>query len=79
MVFSVRPDPRCYKQDKLGVRVNEDLVRELENSWGSVIVSCCCGKLVAEARGQFGNPEEGESLPIEAATKQRQWRRNCGH
>jgi hypothetical protein len=30
-------------------------------------VSCCCEKLVAEA-GDFGNPEEGERLPLEAAT-----------
>jgi hypothetical protein len=28
-------------------------------------------KLVAEARGQFGNPEEGKRPPFEAATKQR--------
>jgi hypothetical protein len=34
-------------------------------------VSCCCEKLVAEARGQFGNPEEGERPPLEAATRQR--------
>jgi hypothetical protein len=27
--------------------------------------------LVAEARGQFRNPEEGEHPPLEAATKQR--------
>jgi hypothetical protein len=35
-------------------------------------VSCCCEKLVAEAQGQFGNPEEGERPQLEAATKQRQ-------
>jgi hypothetical protein len=34
-------------------------------------MSCCSEKLVAEARGQFGNPEEGQSPPLEAATKQR--------
>jgi hypothetical protein len=34
-------------------------------------VSCCCEKLVDEARGQFGNPEEGERPPLEAATEQR--------
>jgi hypothetical protein len=27
------------------------------------------------SQGQFGNPEEGERQPLEAATKQRQWRR----
>jgi hypothetical protein len=30
----------------------------------------CCEKLVAEAREQFGNPEEGKRPPLEAATKQ---------
>jgi hypothetical protein len=28
-------------------------------------------KLVAEARGQFRNPEEGERPPLEAVTRQR--------
>jgi hypothetical protein len=28
-------------------------------------------KVVAEARGQFGNPEEGERPPLKAATRQR--------
>jgi hypothetical protein len=35
---------------------------------GSVLVSCCCEKLLAEARGQFENPEEGERPPLEAVT-----------
>jgi hypothetical protein len=34
-------------------------------------VSCCCEKLVAEAWGQFGNPEEGERPSLEAVTRQR--------
>jgi hypothetical protein len=33
------------------------------------IVTC---RLVAETGGQFGNTEEGEHLPLEAAPKQRQ-------
>jgi hypothetical protein len=41
-----------------------------DNRWGSV-VSGWCEKLVAEARGQFGNPEEGERPPLVAATEQR--------
>jgi hypothetical protein len=45
------------------------LVSELEDSYGSVVVSCCCENLVAEARGQFGNPEEGERPPLEAVTR----------
>jgi hypothetical protein len=30
-----------------------------------------CQKLVAEARGQFGNPEEVERPPLEAVIRQR--------
>jgi hypothetical protein len=37
---------------------------ESENCCGSVVASCCCEKLVDEARGQFGNPEEGERPPL---------------
>jgi hypothetical protein len=46
-------------------------VSELENCCGSVFVRCCWKKLVAEARGQFGKPEEGECPTLEAAAKQR--------
>jgi hypothetical protein len=41
-----------------------------------------CELLLWEAgslRGHFGNPEEGERPLLEAATRQRQWRRDCGH
>jgi hypothetical protein len=34
-----------------------------------VLLSCCCEKLVAEKQGQFGNPEEGEHLLLEAVTR----------
>jgi hypothetical protein len=44
---------------------------ELEDCCCSVPTSCCCYQPVAEARGHFGNPEEGEHPPLEAATKQR--------
>jgi hypothetical protein len=40
-------------------------VSELEDYWGSVVVK----KLVAEARVQLGNPEEGERSPLEAVTR----------
>jgi hypothetical protein len=30
---------------------------------------CCCEKLIAEARGQFEIPEEGERPPLEAVTR----------
>jgi hypothetical protein len=46
------------------------LVSELEDWFGSAVVSCCCEKLVAEAREQFGNPDEGERPPLEAVTRQ---------
>jgi hypothetical protein len=42
---------------------------ELDNRWGSVGVRCCCEQLVAETRGQFGNPEEGECPLLEAVTR----------
>jgi hypothetical protein len=44
---------------------------ELQDCWGSDIVSCCCEKLVAEARGPLANPEEGERPPLEAVTRRR--------
>jgi hypothetical protein len=39
---------------------------ELQDCCGLVFVSCCCSKLVAEAR----NPEEGGGPPLEAVTRQ---------
>jgi hypothetical protein len=47
-------------------------VSELEDCCESVLTTCYCGKLVAEARGQFGNPEEGECPPLEAVTRRQQ-------
>jgi hypothetical protein len=48
-VFSARSVPRCYKKGKL-VRSYWVgwLDGELENCWGSVIVTYCCEKLVVE-------------------------------
>jgi hypothetical protein len=37
----------------------------------SVVVSRCCYKLVAEAGGPFGNPEQEKSPPLEAVIEQR--------
>jgi hypothetical protein len=31
-----------------------DFLQELDNCWGSVVVSCCCEKLVAETRDSSG-------------------------
>jgi hypothetical protein len=64
-LFSVRSVPRCYKQDKL---VGE-LVSEIENCCSSVVVSCCCTELVAEAGDSSGKPGEGKRPPLEAAIK----------
>jgi hypothetical protein len=44
-------------------------VNELEDCYGSLLVSCCCEKLVAEARGKFGDSEEGERPPLEAVAR----------
>jgi hypothetical protein len=46
----------------------ERILLELEDCCGLVLVSCCCEKLVAEAREHFGNPEERERPPLKAAT-----------
>jgi hypothetical protein len=52
-------------------RARSQIVRVVGESVGvsSVVVSSRCEKLVAEARGQFGNPEEGERPPLEAVTR----------
>jgi hypothetical protein len=54
-VFSERSLLRCYKQSQLAVAVSgvSGLVSYSDNHWGSV-VSCCCEKLVAEARDSLG-------------------------
>jgi hypothetical protein len=57
-----RTTSESYGSEKL---VGE-LVRELRFS----LVHCCCWKMVAEARGQFGNPEEAERPPLKAVTRQ---------
>jgi hypothetical protein len=44
-------------------------MNELEECCGTVVVSRCCHKLVAETWGQIGNPEEGEPPPLEAVTR----------
>jgi hypothetical protein len=43
----------------------------LEECCGTLVVSRCCRKLVAEARGQVGNRDEGECPPLEDVTRQR--------
>jgi hypothetical protein len=46
---------RACKQHKWGVSgVSEELVGELEDSCGSVVVSCCCEDLVAASHHQGG-------------------------
>jgi hypothetical protein len=55
MVISVRSVLRCYKQtvsDASSVESNG--ASWLEDRWGSVLVSCCCEKLVAETGDSSG-------------------------
>jgi hypothetical protein len=46
-------------------------------------LGCSRGELLlldgSWSRGQFGNRDEWEHPALQAATKQRQWRRRCGH
>jgi hypothetical protein len=51
-VFSTRSMLRCYK--------HYNSVSYLRKYCGSVRVSCCCEKLVAEARVSSGTQKEGE-------------------
>jgi hypothetical protein len=46
-----------------------ELLSQLEDCCGIIVVSCCCEKLGAEAGGQLGNPEEVERPPLEAITR----------
>jgi hypothetical protein len=55
----------------IGAESIGEWIGELDDRWGSFVVSCCCETLVAEARVYFGNPEEEDRPPLEAATKQR--------
>jgi hypothetical protein len=74
-VFSTRSVPIYNKQGQLAVEVSKSVRKQL---WFSH-----CELLLLEAgtwgRRPFGNLEAGERLLLEAATKQRQWRRDCGH
>jgi hypothetical protein len=45
-VFSVLSVPKCYKQEKLGAA---ESCWSVDKRWGSVVVTCCTEKLVAEA------------------------------
>jgi hypothetical protein len=47
-----------------------ECVNELEDGYGSVLVSVAV-RLVAETRGQFGKPDDGEYTALKAVTKQR--------
>jgi hypothetical protein len=68
---------RCYKQGQLAVAVSQSVSQSVSQRTAGV--QSCELLLLAEAGGQFENPEEGERPPLEAATKQRQWRHYCGH
>jgi hypothetical protein len=57
-VFSARSVPRYYKQGHLAV-ADGRWVSKLQNCYGSVVVSCCCEKLVAEAGESSGTKGKG--------------------
>jgi hypothetical protein len=61
MVLSVSYVLRCYKQGKLGAGVSQ-LMSELKNWWDTVMMSCSCEKLVAEARDSSGTQGKGNIL-----------------
>jgi hypothetical protein len=68
----MRSVPRCYKQNKLGAGVSEEVVSE----WVRELLRFSpCELLLLEAgswgRGQFGNPKVAERPSLYAATKQR--------
>jgi hypothetical protein len=68
--FSTRAVPRRYNQDQSAVSVTELL--ELRGCELLLLESARWG------RRQSGNPQEGERPLLEAATKQRQSRRDSG-
>jgi hypothetical protein len=68
-MFSTRSVPRCFTKDQLAVAVRK-------------LLGFSCGELLLLEAGiwgreHFGNPQEGERPPLEAASKRRQWRRDC--
>jgi hypothetical protein len=72
-----RPVNTCLGENKnLGHESQREWSQEwlcwrwyLEDCCGTVIVSCCCSKLVAEAGDSSGNPEEGECPPLQAVIR----------
>jgi hypothetical protein len=64
IVSSVWSMWRCYKQDKLVVASQSD------NCWGSVGVSCCCEKSVAEAWDSLGTQRKQNVQCWKLAVKQ---------
>jgi hypothetical protein len=54
-VLSVRSVPGCYKKDEL---IGE-LVSYIKDCCSSVVVSCCCEKLLSETRDSSGTQRKG--------------------
>jgi hypothetical protein len=65
-VFSVRSVPILYNEDQLALSASRETVCRQADSWGFQLWAAG-----SWGRGQFGNPDEGERPPLEAATKQR--------
>jgi hypothetical protein len=70
-VFSVRSVPRLYGEDQLPLQDS----RECLQADGQLRVA----ESGSWARGQLGNPQEGERPTLEAATKQRSEDRDWEH
>jgi hypothetical protein len=70
----MRSVPRCYKQNKLGAGIGEEVVGEvvsLSEKCSSVVVSCCCEKVAGEAGENLGTQRKGQRPPLKAVNKQR--------
>jgi hypothetical protein len=85
-VYSVRSVQGFYKQGSQSSWVSwlvsgwvSRSVSSSENCWGSVVVSCCCEKLVAEARDSSGTKWNGNTRRLKPLPSNGYWRRDCGH
>jgi hypothetical protein len=74
-VFAVRYAPRLYNNDQLPLPVSPSRESERESAGTQLRVA----EAGSWGREQFGNPDEGERPPLEAATKQRSEVRDWEH
>jgi hypothetical protein len=78
-VFSALFVPSCYTQDMLHFSESAgDLVNQLDNRWGSVVMNRCCEKLVAEVGNSSGTQRKGNVCrwkPLQSNDSEQ----GCGH